>query len=335
MLQDLTNLHFFVFAPKTHSVKLCFKIADNSLSEYEACQHRIIDVQGDTLVKWEIPYTSLQLTTIPEPPSGNFHLYVEIVSWAQADDNIAVPIYVVTYKAGGEDFKVAELLDQAFSLQSNEIELQSAPRDIFKDSFEPFCKGNTLFSTQNVLNGEEYTSVRDIIKRFAPIKVMGPSNVAQVFDYSPTVGETIPKYSGLEIWGWVFRFWRGGIHFRFIQGTPGLACITVDDNADFETDTKVMGVGVASAVRPQIDLTVPYNSYHPFQHTNRCNLSTTGPLSDEKQIKYSGQGNIFMFKAAADDFEFSWPILPPAYNLAYESSNIGTARFEIFCNNRA
>jgi len=263
----------------------------DATSDGENCYHRVIDVQPDTQVMFTIPYAS-KLLAATRTVGGEFGIYCTILSWSQPVATATTPLYFNVYKAGASDFRFGAMRDLEFDVQSN-------PREIFAQDFESFHPSMTGYCPGDMIYGEEYTSVREMIHRYTAYGTV--ANASQpVYDFSRTTGAH--KF-GIELLGFFYRFYRGGIRFKlFQQSTAAPACMFAALDSD-----SIAGMFISSNTLKQIEGEFPYYQNCLMNDIVNYSVNTVAP---QMNISMPVQ-TCYLFKAAADDFSFHFLYPPP------------------------
>lgn len=294
----------YVTASLMHAVRAVIWMSDNANPDWQNCYHIVIDIQGDTEVEFTIPYVGKAVMKKPGD-NNEFKLYFTVLSWSQPDPVASTPIYLNLYKAAAPDFRVACYMENQFTPQSN-------PREDFAKEFAPIHPSVKGYMTQNLVCGEEYTTIREIIHRYAAYRVID-STVQGVYEKT-VVGS--PRV-GLELLGMLFRFWRGSIRVKTFNNAPafGAAAIVLDG-------LYVAGTAIENTNLPQLEFEIPYYTNALFNHTSIQNDNNTVQFRAATSL-VSAPGsptNSYFMKAAGDDFSFHFLCAPPVGFLAPAAS---------------
>jgi len=303
----------YITASLMHAVRGVFYLANDATDDWQNCHHRIVDIIGDSEVEFAVPYCSKYVSR-RQTQSTAIGVYFAILSWSQPTPAATAPIYFAVYKAGGSDFQFGALKDMCFQTQSN-------PREDFNkefDFFHPTMKG---YKQDKLLFGEEYETVRECIHKYTCYGSAAYSNV-----YGPAhdggSSSVIPTYNtqrasgffiiGMEMWGLMFRFWRGSVRMKFIgrESLPS-AVLRVNGtlmNTMILPTTTVIRSLAGSGTICQLDMEVPYYHNVLFEQT----LSTPeNTVVVDVTNNSTPEPNVILCKAAGDDFSYHWLVAPP------------------------
>lgn len=315
-----------ICASQFHNVKLVVWLNNASASAttgWQNCYHKIIDVQGDTVIKFRVPI----LTSGFVYPTGELQrnsLNVSVLAWSQPDMAINCPVYFNVYKAGAEDFAVYGLLDYCT------VSTQLNPRGEFAADFEPFHGSFEGYTVEGLVYGERIDSIRDIIHKEQPIADYSYTGSAS-FDYDGmTFSGSVYRLS-IEAWSRWFAFWRGSIRMRYLPYTDDVSVAFRHSGMVTDGSTRVYaGTIISSQINPQLEVEIPYYYLTAYQltrsNTNRLNL---GP---NLNFIPSGGGSYWQFKGAGDDFSFHfiWPSTVSMSTIPNSSVRFGSAAFNNF-----
>jgi hypothetical protein len=293
----------YITASLMHAVRLVFYMGRGVNADWQTCYHRVVDVQGDTEVDMTLPYTAQNALNLAD---DTYSVYVKILAWSQADSSATTPIYLDVYKAAASDFQVACQLDVGFTPESN-------PRMDFAQPFQPIHESITGYVCKDMLCGEEFTTIREMIHRYIPY--YGVNSASSVVAYDDNLGAG--KF-GMEMMGLFYRFRRGSIRYRFFQKTAGFGCTNLQIGS-----TLIPAFSVSNNNIQQLDGEIPYYDDLLFQKTR-------GSVTDILVFPYSKSNTFFLFKAAGDDFSFHFLQPPPAGVFAQSSGSFGSLGFANF-----
>jgi len=293
------RVKIYITASLMQAIRLVFFLSDDVTNEQDWTNlyHRVVDVQGDTDVCISLPYC--QNTISDDGTISKFALWVKRLNWSTPDNAVSAPIYLNVYKAADMDFSVGEPLN-CYALQSN-------VRDDFSVPFLPIHESISGYEHANVIWGEKYTTMREVIHKMTPYRSYSTGGAAFTYE-----NQTAPNATyGLEIVGKFYRFWRGSVRFSLIPKTPtNNSCAVVYDSGTSPA-AYINAVAFGTPVSPIIDFEVPYYSNMLFESTD----------SNSKLVVQLSAPSMFMSKAAGDDFSFHFRRLPP--NTAINFDNTG------------
>lgn len=279
------KLKVYITASIFHNVRGVFYFTDDVDADWQNCYHKVIEIQGDTETAFMIPYPDpyfMGLTGTTSP----WKIYFKVLSWSQVTPSAVTPIHLNVYKAGADDFKFGCLRNCEYTPQSN-------PRQDFASEFEFLHPKMTKYMPNNVVMGEEYTTLREIIHRFLPYYV--PASTEKL--YALPINGT--PSCGLEMIGFLFRFWRGSIRVKYLQKNNNPSCAVVKYG-----NYQIAGAAVSNAVTPNVELDVPFYNPMAFEQTHQS-FTYTGEVTVGKNTEK------FLFKAGGDDFSFHFLKMPP------------------------
>jgi len=289
------KVKIYIRASLYHSARLVFYLSDTTITaNWMNCYHRIVDVQGDTEVEFTLPYSEVEVAQ-STLASQSFSLYAYVLSWSQTDFAVVAPIYLDVYTSAASDFKLDGLLDICYTATS-------CPRNEFAHDFEAFHPSVTGYSTTNLLFGEQYNTLRQVVHRYQPIQPKN-STVANVTSVYPGTGNVATGvYTGLCKFGLLYRFYRGSLRFKFVHRTSSVrnSNIFVQDGVSVYS---YAGTVISSTTNPVNEIEVPYYSQRLMQDTSTNDVRTL-----------VGGDVTYVMSAAGDDFSFSFIHPPPAGN---------------------
>jgi hypothetical protein len=292
----------YMFATPFHSARLVFWINDTDIvpgpTHWEDCYHTVVEVNGDTTKFFSVPYMSKKFAVVNNDNNVP-KLFVTVLGYSQPDMTKDTPITIVGYRSAGDDYRWGCALDV--------VTVESDPRSDFSKEFESFHEGLTGYEQKDLLYGEEYTTLRQLIHRYTSCCLATTTTTAgllltyQVGGYaSPVPGYTV--FVGLEMIGRLFAFWRGSIRLRMLQFTPSFRCLIVG------TDQGICaGTSVSTITNPVTELDIPYYVDKAFCSTRVYNTNESlAYLVSSLGTTLSTQA--YVLKAAGDDFSFHFPL---------------------------
>lgn len=310
-----------ISAAATHSARLVFYL-NTQPTNWAQCYHMVVDVQGDTVVKMTLPYTSNRMAVDETAPSV-MNLYVQNLSYSQAQTTVDTPIYINVYAAMADDFRLYAPVDRVIGLNNPvalaklepkemvkfdpvEFQVESNPRLIFQEPFDPIHPSVTGFTHSGFICGEEIRSYRDFIHRYSPMRSVTAHSNLSVYDGPGNLGAG--GFVGLEKYGLIFRYWRGSVRFKMIQNDNRIRMISLLSTTNPTDNPYFAGVTLSSVNNPVVEATAPYYSDKLFLSTSA--YSTLG-------IRIQGPdnaGGVFMLKAGGDDFSYHFLQPWPSYS---------------------
>lgn len=290
---------FYITASNMHSVRVVFYLNETNTqlaTSWENCYHRIVEIQGDTEVEMTIPYCSPQFCDSTNNPQAAMAVYAKVLSWSQANMAVSNPIYINVYKAGSDDFRFGGLKDFIVQPQSN-------PRKDFSKPFQPIHESVTEYGHQGIVWGEEYTSLREVVHRYVPVRAT-VANPAVVPAYM-VEGTYIPnEFNGMEAIGLIYRFWRGSVRYKLIQRDNVNRMVLYS----YDFGKYYGGTSISSGMNPLVEVSLPYYTNVAFRSTSFDSAFTDRGILPDKR------GGQYVFKAAGDDFSFLF-LTPPPTNI--------------------
>jgi hypothetical protein len=314
----------YVFASQMHAVRMVFYLAKTPASNYEDCYHRFIDIQGDTSLELTLPYCELTFSRDLTTESTYYNIYASVLSWSQPTPGANTPIYLVTYKAAGSDFRVGQLLDCHYiPLVSSFIdaEPQANPRKDFARPFECFHPSMKSFDPGDLVYPENYTSIRDIVHRMYPYYKAQDGITTSTWDW-PSSG--VPtSVLGIEMWGLLYRFWRGSIRIQCLRRRSSSSTYEATQTRGLfllRTDVAnyIPGFDMAFTDKPSLSAEIPWYSNLAFNGTTKTNIPTYG-------VYVPGDSGAFSYfcKAGGDDFSMHFLCPPPPGSITFTPSTVG------------
>lgn len=296
------KVRIYIYASTFHSARFVLYLSDSSTSAiWQNCYHMVVDVQGDTEIEFTLPYSSCNLATSTDGTGeiNQFTLSAFPLSWSQPDDTVTAPIYFNVYTAGANDVEFGGLVEN-FMTTNVGFEPHSCPVADFAQDFEPFHPTMLSYSPVNVIYGEKYTTIRQMVHKYQALCALNVVNYA-VRSYNGGGNVGLGYWTGLEMIGLIYHFWRGSTRFKII--TPGL-----NPTALWVTrDTKVLsGCSVASTVNQVMEIEIPYYEQVFYQDTADYSLTQVNFTSDYDPTWPQS----YIFSAAGDDFSFHFQCFP-------------------------
>jgi len=290
------KVRIYIYASQFHSARFVLYLSDNSTSAvWQNCYHVVVDVQGDTEVEFTLPYSSSNVATQTDGTNeiNQFSLVAFPLSWSQPDDTVTAPIYFNVYTAAANDVEFGGLVERF-------MQVQSCPVADFAHDFEPFHPSMKSYSPVNVIYGEKYTTIREMVHKYQALTSTDLLNY-KIAGYAGGGNVALGLWTGLELLGLPFHFWRGSTRFKIL--TPGL-----NPTAMWITKgTQVLsGTAVATVVNPVMEIEIPYYQQVFYLDTadysdTVLNMTSTNPLNFP--LSYA-------FSAAGDDFSFHFQCFP-------------------------
>jgi hypothetical protein len=268
------KIKIYITASLFHNVRLVFYVNNyNVASDWMAAYHKVIQVEGDVEVEMTMPYFA-QKFAAANTNAEKWALRVKILSWSQPDPSTSKAIFLNVYKATGEDYKVAGLLD---------VIIQCNPRKDFTKPFPFFHDSFSTYGQQGFLMGEEYHTLREVMKRYHTI----------VSDESGSYPLWQPTIKGVEKWGHFFRFYRGSMRYKLLFKEKQLKT-RVAWFANSNTRSH-HGFTMSSEQNPVLDIETPWYTGNLFGDTS---------TASSRLLYYSAnsQAPVYITNAVGEDF---------------------------------
>lgn len=283
------KVKIYVTSSLMHAVRGVFYLSDVATDDWQNCYHQVIDIQGDTEVTFMMPWTHQKVAATNSGELYNFKVYFTTLAWSQPDPAANTPIYFNVYVAGATDFQFVGMKEVGFVVTSN-------PRADFAQPFDPFQPSIKEFNHKGVVSGEQYTSLREMVHREQAYNEL---TTTQYLDAYSTTGYAHHAYEGLEMFGLLYRFWRGGIRFRFFLNSVAgkLEPVLVYPPTG---NMPYMGVVLGNRFKQSFAVEVPY-------YSDLIWCGTKNPTNQSSEVYVTPTatgGSYFFFKSAADDFSY-------------------------------
>lgn len=291
----------YITAGLFQAIRLVFFLCPDQFdeTEWENCYHKVVDVQGDTQVDFRVPYMKPYVSESNRLPTQTPTVWVKILGWSTPNQEVSAPITLTVYKAGDMDMQFGCPLEKYITLESN-------PRADFALDFEFMDARMKNYKHEGIVFGEEIRSVRDIIHRLAPQYSV---NAGTTFRPYLINGVGSPaKYYHLEMWGAIFKFFRGSIRVA-VSGkkntTVGCLSLKLPSIPNYAELYLPFGK-MSDKNQGLMQIEIPWYSDRAYLPTVPSSYSDGHPL----EVKYCSQEVGFLFKGAGDDFSFGF-LLPP------------------------
>lgn len=186
----------------------------------------VVDVQGDTVVNFEIPYLKDRYWCLTRPQWEGFDgspglfttgvVLVELVNQMSVADATDPTQHVTMYgwTSAGHDFQLAGLMPRSnFNLGSLSVSVDVTPTssvdEITRKNVLRFDVGDTPITAKNFM-ADQFVSVNDLCKRYSPLP-----NVDRFSNPPAYIENPIDIQAHLLTWCLApFRFFRGGVRYR-------------------------------------------------------------------------------------------------------------------------
>lgn len=243
---------------------------------------RVIDVKGDTVVDFTVPY--LYLTLYRPTPLNLANLYPRI--FIQQLINVVGPsidtdpkIYLVMWRSAGEDFRLHQLVartlplpgaedtdfDSIDELSTDEYIAQMDVQSDFKKVFDPLIEGCCFTREHGTVNGENINSLHDILKRYSTHL---PN--AAIQDPLSSFPDPIIGLGGIDYVARIFKYWRGSRRLKAVVNPEkygGWLPITMQNGLNGTNAYNGM-TGTYVSTWQALEPEVPWYSTVPFAPVN-------------------------------------------------------------------
>lgn len=285
----------YITASQFHIVRMVFWLGEVSptVTNWENCYHKVVDIQGDTEVSFTLPFTS-KFFSSESNAGATWSVYCQILSWSQPDLAISAPIYLNVYKAGDSDCRFAVPKDFA-------VQTQCSPRQDFNKGFEPLHESFTGYEQHGYLFGEETETLRDVMHRYNLVSEVQPTTITYA-SYAPLA--ITPGYvsSGVERYGMFYRFWRGSLRFKnlYKDAEPATKAVAIQHSGEW-----ISAINLSSSNNKLSEYEVPW-------YTNLLYEPTCSAQLDPILMTRSATTNtILQLNALGDDGSFHFARAPP------------------------
>lgn len=301
------KVKMYFTCPIMNNAKIVFYISDDPDADWMQVYHREVDITGDTEVELTLPYP--HSTYVRNTASATtWKLFYRVLAWSQSDSTLDNPIYMNTYRAAADDVRFYGHIERqyVFSTESN-------PRSDFAKPFQPIHESIITYIPQNVVYGEEYTNIREMLHKYLPYQSIAGNSFRQVYDYTPvgTDGYTL----GIEMLCTLHAFWSGSIRHKYTRKDNAMAALILTYSAS--NSAPYLGTSISSTVNPIVEAEIPYFYNQSFRPT-RNYLVANAPYSN-----FAGSASYF-WKSAGDDFTLRFLCaFPPGYFRAMNTSSEG------------
>lgn len=259
-------------------------------SNFENCYHQIIEVQGDTTFDITIPFISDKFV-VTSDDDDLIKLWIKPLAWSDMEPALNKPIYINVYKASAGDIKFGGQKDVLFRTECS-------PREDFKNiSPTPLHPSHQTYSQKGIVLGEEINSVRELVHRNYPMRVINSTSTVDPYDLTyPLPG--IMKFAPF------FMFMRGSLRMKFIQKDTVPRTVQV-----FFRGTgagAIVGSAISSTTNPVVEMELPWYSDYSFIHCR----PTIANYPFRIRASCSATLPSFLFMSGGDDFSYLFLRLP-------------------------
>lgn len=251
----------------------------------------IVDIRGDTIVDFTVPYVSERMYTSSTSTDVESYIVLSLVNNAISPDIASIPtIGVLVYTAAGEDFQVLQLRNYPTTV---------GVREDFQEVFEPLSSAS--FNPESgVLDSEHLTSFNSILSRYHP--------------YSSTVTAELtvePKWwlGTAALIMSMFICYRGSMHVKVIDPAWNWQYIglSTDGSQVAQASSGMVPMMSNAAVQPA-EVLVPFYKKVPMEYIH---LSYTDGAPPKLVGDPSLPSGLRYFAASGSDFQL-YGLVPPA-----------------------
>lgn len=265
----------------------------------------VIDITGDTLYKFSIPYLQAalwqrtgRLLVEPSLSHTNGVIMLSIVNPVRTTDNVASnAVYINLWQAAGPGFELAK------PTTPNWVVAQYSMRDEFlKNDFEPLIPAMES-CPNNITMGESVSSLRTLLHRYSA----RPPSIASARRSLFTVGSVTTDLCK------PFHFARGSYRLRNISTTSAPLFFSVS-NVDVDNPTPSAFNGLNYTVttyKPALETEIPFYS----RYICPLIINNFGQVEPFPTYQVNSVGSEFI--SVGDDFTVGWAIAVP--NVTYLS----------------
>lgn len=310
-------------------------------SEYDSGLSRVINVKGDTLDTFTLPWLNRWWWNSIASGSTNAEPQIKITcaSAIASTDTVASPIiYLVIWVAGGDDIQFAYPRVVQASEWSNleapplrrqkkkkKKEAQSAMGELFTKTFPPIGENTFYDIDRGYSTSEMLGPITDMCKRYSPLPVVSnkefnslPGFRCNTLDLQYFANISSQPYTNWYAfrqtlfgqWRACFLFRSGGYRFRY-YGVPSSRYVWKIQDQD---SIDVTGTTYVSPHDGISRLTIPQVAYWPFGYLGSATDPDEGRPGGLSVAILSGAPTMDdtcpTYIAARDDLQFGYPILP-------------------------
>lgn len=266
----------------------------------------VIDITGDTLYKFSIPYLQsalYQRTSLPSLntaiDTSNGVLMFSVVNPVRTTDNVATnSIYVNIWNAAGSGFELALPRSPTWIVNSQ----YSMREEFLKNDFEPLIPASEIL-VDGVMMGEKIDSLRTLLHRYSDLNVQLGSYLINIYD----------NFSIHKQFSYMFLFSRGSYRIREVETSNEFPATFMQHSYPSNIGGPRTGPfcfnGLNYSViqyKPSLETEVPYYSRYILAYNSGGNtFGQTNPFQSLQIDTRSSTGRIF-YVAWGDDFTLGW-----------------------------
>lgn len=289
----------------------------------------VIDVTGDTVVDFTVPYlnqnyyatnSSHDLYTQPTTGVGKVGLYL-VNECINADPDVTPMVYWACWTSAGSDFQVNSFYSAVLGGGGTTIQTtnltppllkkinQSCVRAEFKRPAQPIID-SLGFVESGFVSPENFGDVESLVKRYYFRRVLSTTAI-QYADWDTTTSDSNNLANNTFNWiGLLFRYCRGAKRFkRIYTGTETMWKLTLNTIGN-AADGPV--VYCPTATTRMMEFEIPYYTLYPYVSVDPYNTITSYnnlPFVTHSTTPFeTGEKT---YASVGDDFRFSGIYSPP------------------------
>lgn len=307
------------FCASFASARFAVTYGSSTWTDYTDNVSRIIDVKGDTMNCFTVPWVSHRWweTVFGPMPSIRVTMISDIAS---TDTTTSPLIDLVVWAAAGPDHQFClprTLVDDDWSLDAM-VPSKTLKRSLRKAVFKPQCSVGSMFDksfpsmvegssfqTDNgYCNTDQIGSIYEVVKRYSPYFNDSAYFFGSTLDNTNTLLPAFLSFRKTFFGAWrsAFHFRSGGYKWRFFDPPDGPQAYFIDSEIPGGTCTGTMYTsGTDSPAR----ITMPQVAYYPYARQGQLNQ-----LAFINGTALASTLNSPALVAARDDVQFGYPVLP-------------------------
>lgn len=306
-------------------------IADNAVGDVIS---RVVDITGDTIVDFTIPYLQTNyytkigtgvVTGATSLENGFVGIYLvnEVVN---ADPDVTPTIYWASWVSAGTDFQV--LGYQSVSVPDNHVlqstdltpaltskTNQSCIREMFRETSEPLIDA-LGFVEAGFVACENYGDVESLVKRYFTGRLSDHvyTNTLSYYPWDTSRTDQV-NISGNNL-NWIslpFLYMRGSMRYKMVNAeNVDYFTIGVGDSSTQFIGGRIMN---PTSTSKMMEFELPYFTIYPFLNTDPYNIFLNPSNVYGVRIGYTPTVPTPLYQAVGDDFKYSCLYSPPViYN---------------------
>lgn len=272
----------------------------------------VIDITGDTLYKFSIPYLQsalYQRTSLPSLSTAidttNGVILFSIVNPVRTTDNVVTnSVYINVWNAAGPGFELALPRSPAWVVSSQ----YSMREEFLKQDFEPLIPASEIL-IDGVMMGEKITSLRTLLHRYSDVVI-------------PDLSRRINIFTAISIhrdFMQMFLFSRGSYRVREVETSSDSAASFMlhsypltERGGLLQPPQSFNGLNYSMAqYKPSLETEIPYYSRYILAYNSGGNrFGQTDPFQDLQVDPRTSSSRRF-YIAWGDDFTMGWARATP------------------------